>query len=157
MHDFERQDASQTLAEGLAEYYRANPQLKRGSQLSPAAQEFFGCHDAVHVLFGCSTSLPHEAVVKLSSIFGTTGGLAVLRGYRLHESIDIYRRLGIGEILRTFLCAAVIVPRTVVRCLRQRRRWPWDGFQDRLGTPLAALRTEYGIRVAGSRRAQNGT
>src|SRR5688572_2197646 len=103
MHEFERQDTAQTLAEGIEEYYRQNPQLSKVRGMSPQAQEFFRCHDAAHVVFGCGTSLPDEAVVKLSSIFGTTGGLSVLRGYRLHESSSIYRELVLTDIIRTLL------------------------------------------------------
>ncbi len=152
MHDFERQDSPQTLAEGLAEYYRKNPQLSQLRGMSPEAQDFFRSHDTVHVVYGCSTSLPHEAVVKLSSVFGTTGGFGVLRGYPLHESTEIYRELPFAETARTTLSALVIVPRTVWRCLRQRRRWPWREFAGHLEQPLAELREEFGIRVAGGGR-----
>lgn len=148
MHTFEHQETSRTLAQGLAEYYSRNPDLARGAQLSPDAQEFFRCHDAAYVVFGCVTSLPDEAVVKLSSLFGATAGFSVLRGYRLHESVDIYRRLRPRDILRTIVVAIGVVPRTVFRCLRQTRRWPWADFAAHLDTPLGKLRAEHGIRVA---------
>lgn len=38
--------------------------------------EFFRCHDAAHVVFGCGTGLDDEAVVKIWSFFGTTRGPA---------------------------------------------------------------------------------
>jgi hypothetical protein len=41
MHSFERQASLQTLAQGLAEYYDANPELAKGRGMSIAAQEFF--------------------------------------------------------------------------------------------------------------------
>ena len=136
-----------TLAEGLAEYYAAYPFLKRGRALSPPARDFFRCHDAAHIVFGCDTSLSHEAVVKLSSIFGTTAGLSVLRGYTLYDSFDIYRKLPLGDVLRTIAAAIVILPRTVARRLRQRKRWPWSDFSDLLDTPLGDIRREFGIQV----------
>lgn len=136
-----------TLGEGLAEYYAAYPLLKRGPTLSPPAEEFFRCHDVCHVVFGCDTSLANEAVVKLSSIFGTTGGLGVLRGYALYDSLDIYRKLPIGEVLLTIAAAVVIVPRTISRRMQQTRRWPWTDFTALLDTPLADLRRDFGIRV----------
>lgn len=151
MHAYERQDTTQTLAEGVAEYYERNPTLADVRDMSPEAQEFFRCHDVAHVVFGCNTSLPHEATVKLCSVFGTTAGFAVLRGYRLHESVDIYRTLGVASIAATVLESVIIVPRTVVRCLRQRKRWPWDGFSDHRDVPLGRLRAEFGIVVAGGR------
>lgn len=150
MHEYERQDTTKTLAEGIAEYYEQNPHLSKIRGMSPQAQDFFRCHDTAHVVFGCNTSLPDEAVVKLSSIFGTTAGLSVLRGYALHESTKIYRELAVKDIVGTFLRAAVIVPRTVMRCFRQRKRWPWREFSEYRNTPLGRLRSEFGIRVAAS-------
>lgn len=141
------QDAPMSLADGLAEYYREHTFLKRGDQLEPPAREFFRCHDAVHVLYGCDTSLSQEAVVKLSSIFGTTGGMGVLRGYALHDSMDIYRTLKLGEILATAAASFVIVPRTLVRCAGQKARWPWSEFNEHMDTPLRDLRAQFGIRV----------
>ena len=148
MHAYQHQNAPLTLREGVAEYYRENPGLKRDDELSNATKEFFRCHDAIHVLYGCDTSLQHEAVVKLSSIFGTTGGLSVMEGYRLHDSVDIYRKLRPTDILSTMLASFVIVPRTIWRCSRQAKKWPWSDFEAHLDTPLAALREEFGIKVA---------
>ncbi|MEO7854868.1 MAG: hypothetical protein ABIR94_21860 [Rubrivivax sp.] len=156
MHAFEQQDCPQTLAQGLAEYHRVNPLLAKGRGLSPVAQEFFRCHDAVHVVFGCSTALDDEAAVKIASLFGTTAGWRVLAGYRLHESIDIYRRLRVREVFRSIAHAAVVVPRTLRACARQRRRWPWDRFDSYLPMPLRQIRTDFGITVAHSAAQQRG-
>ncbi len=148
MHQFEAQATQMTLAEGLAEYYAANPSLKRGETLGPAARDFFHCHDAVHVVFGCGTTLADEAVVKLASIFGTDGGLSVLRGYLLHDALDVYRSISIREALATLAMAPILIPRTITRCLRQRKRWPWSNFTCLLDMPLHNLRREYRIVVA---------
>ena len=148
MHAYQHQDSSQTLVEGLAEYGSVHPGLLAGRALSEDAREFFRCHDAVHVVFGCSTALDDEAVVKIASIFGTTGGLSVLRGYRLNETFDIYRQLELGPVLRSIAHSAVVVPRTLLRCLGQRRRWPWSAHERYLSATLADIRHEFGIRVA---------
>ena len=116
--------------------------------MSPEARAFFRSHDVVHVVFGCSVALDDEAIVKIASIFGTTAGFGVLRGYRLHESQEIYQRLPLGAVLRTMARSVVIVPRTILRCRRQRSRWPWSGFERFLQAPLRELREEFGIRVA---------
>lgn len=147
-HAFENQDCLHTLAEGIAEYHRANPELAGGRGSSAQAREFFRCHDAAHVVFGCGNTLDDEAVVKISSIFGTSAGLGVLRGYRLHEAIEIYQRLGPGDVLRSIVHSVYLVPRTLARCLRQRRRWPWDAFEAYGQVPLREIRKDFGIRVA---------
>ena len=148
MHAFESQSCKQTLAEGVDEYYRLNPGLAQGRSMSQAAQEFFRCHDAVYVVYGCGNSLNDKAIVKLSSVFGTTGRLSVLTGYRLHDSLQIYKKVGVVEVLLTILQSAFLVPRTIVRCFRQRERWPWSNFDKYLHVPLREIRREFGIRVA---------
>ncbi len=147
-HRFESANSTQTLAEALAEYYAANPALKRGSSLSPEAQEFFRCHDVVHVLYGCGTSMPDEAIVKLASLFGTTGGSAVLRGYRLHESLDIYRKLPFVSTVVALLAAPYLISRTIWRCVHQRSAWPWVEHAPYMNTSLHEIRGRFGIKVA---------
>jgi hypothetical protein len=147
-NQFQSATSTQTLDEALAEYYAANPQLKRGDALSAEAKSFFLSHDVVHVLYGCGTSMPEEAVVKLSSLFGTTGGFAILRGYRLHESLDIYRKLPIGSTLVALAASPYITVRTLWRCAHQRARWPWSNFGEHMQTPLRELRAQFGIKVA---------
>ena len=115
--------------------------------MSPAAQEFFRCHDVVHVVFGCNVVLDDEAVVKIASILGTTAGLRVLKGYRLHESLQIYRRLRVRDVALSIVHSVALVPRTVYRCLRQQARWPWAEHQRYLHIPLAEIRRQFGIRV----------
>jgi hypothetical protein len=147
VHAFQGENAALTLAQGLAEYYAASPWLKRGAELAEPARTFFACHDAVHVVFGCDTSLTQEAVVKLRSILGTTAGFSVLRGYALYESLDIYRTLKPREILVTIVTSMGIVPRTILRCAQQTKRWPWDGYHEYLDVPLYDIRQAFGIRL----------
>ncbi|HVN40107.1 MAG TPA: hypothetical protein VMW19_18245 [Myxococcota bacterium] len=144
----------QTLAEALAEYYAANPELKRDDALSLDARAFFLSHDAVHVIYGCGTSMSDEAVVKLASLFGTSEGFSVLRGYRLHESVDIYRHLPLGNTFIALLVSPYIIVRTLWRCARQHAKWPWSNHEQYMQTPLRELRAQFGIAVAhGSSRS----
>jgi hypothetical protein len=146
MLEYQRLDTELTLAEGLREYYASRDGLVSGRGISEAAREFFRCHDAAHVVFGCSTALLDEAVVKVWSFLGTTGGREVFRGYRLPESKEIYGRITWRDTVATALRAAGTLPRVVWRCVRMRKRWPWAGFERHLGTPLRAIRSEYGIQ-----------
>ncbi len=147
---YESPAAAMTRAEGHALYYARYPGLADVAAMSPAAQAFFRSHDVAHVVFGCSIELPDEAVVKIASMFGTTGGFGVLQGYRLPDSRLIYTTLDSVAVRSTFARAAVLVPRTIARCLRQREKWPWAQADHApwLGERLHALRTQFGIRVA---------
>ena len=51
-----------TLEEGLREYYASRKDLVGGRGISPAAREFFRCHDTAHVVFGCSTTFTARAI-----------------------------------------------------------------------------------------------
>lgn len=151
-HQFELAESTQTLAEGLAEYFAANPHLKRDADLlSAQVRQFFRSHDIVHVVYGCGTSMPDEAVVKLASLFGTTGGASVLRGYMSHESLDIYTKLPLGSTLLAVLSAPYLIARTIWRCARQRRRWPWEHHQEFMNVSLREIRSQFGIQVAHGR------
>ena len=153
-HQFESPDTTQTLAEGLAEYFAFNPMLKRDSNLlSPEARQFFRSHDVVHVVYGCGTTMPDEAIVKLVSIFGTTGGLKVLRGYLHHETLDIYRKLPVSGTLVALAASPFLIVRTVWRCARQSDRWPWVQFDEYLDISLREVRARFRIKVAHERSA----
>lgn len=65
--------SEQTLREGYAEYVHANPELLDPDALGKAGR-FFRAHDYGHVLFGCDTSVIHEALMDTWTIFGTTAG-----------------------------------------------------------------------------------
>ena len=148
-HKFEIQDTTQTLEMGLAEYLSANSELKRDSDLlSAEARQFFRSHDAVHVVYGCGTSMPEEAIVKLASLFGTTGGKRILRGYAHRETFVIYRKLPLANTLLAFVLAPYLIVRTLWHCLHQTRRWPWVGYEKFMSTPLAQIRAVFGIKVA---------
>jgi len=151
MLNYQQQNSEQTLAEGLREYATVYQDLLNHRATSEAATEFFRCHDTVHVVFGCDVSLADEGIVKISSFFGTTEGLGVMRGYRLEESKEIYETLPVGDIITTACTAIVWVPRTLWRCMRMQQRWPWDDFDAQLEQPLADIRQHFGITVAHSR------
>lgn len=150
MHSFERQVSDQTLAQGIAEYHEAHPQLAKGRGVSAESEEFFRCHDAAHVVFGCGNTLSDEAVVKIASLIGTTAGFRVLNGYRLHESLEIYSKLRLLDVFRSAVQSVFLIPRTAYRCLRQTRRWPWEDFERYVDVPLREIREEFSIRVAHS-------
>lgn len=147
MPEYLQQTSAQTLAQGLQEYAHVFGSQLRTRPSSPSAQCFFRNHDAVHVVFGCGISLSDEMIVKISSFCGTTGGRAILRGYGLPESKEIYGELDWTEILSATAQSLVIVPRTISRCLRMSHRWPWADFDHHLNKPLTVIRDQFTIRV----------
>ena len=153
-HQFESALSTQTLAQGLAEYFAANPSLKRQETLlSTEARQFFGSHDIVHVLYGCGTTMPDEAIVKLTSLFGTTGGFQVLRGYANYETLDIYTKLPPRSTMLALVMSPYLIVRTLWRCTLQTQRWPWAENQQYMNATLVELRSKFRIKVAHARGA----
>ena len=146
MLEYKRPSSTITLAEGLREYHASRDNLAMDRGISEAAQAFFRCHDAAHVVFGCSSELADEGVVKIWSFFGTTAGFSLLATYRLPESQEIYETLGWGLVVSTAVRMLRLVPVTLWRCSRMVRRWPWSQFDRYLDVPLAEIRREYGIQ-----------
>ena len=132
---------------GRAENYANNSGLVDGRSVSPVVREFFRCHDTAHVVFGCSTALVNEAMVKMWSFFGTKRGLRLVREYRLPESQEIYEQLEWDLIARTAVRSITVAPRVIVRCTCMNKRWPWSEFDQFEKLSLADLRHEFGIEV----------
>lgn len=142
------QHSSQTLAEGLAEYYGSRDDLAVGRGLSDAAREFFRCHDTAHVVFGCHTTLPSEACVKMWSFFGTDAGFRRLKaGYRLPESGEIYKQLTFPQMIEATVASFRIVPAVIARSRRMTTRWPWADFDEYMDRTLNEIRQQFGIKV----------
>ena len=147
MLNFQKATSEMTLKEGLSEYYGTQSGLISGRGISETAREFFRCHDTAHVVFGCSTTLTNEAVVKMWSFFGTTSGLRLLQDYRSPESKEIYQTISWREIPRTVWRSARSIPLVIIRCGRMKKRWPWHDFDDYLNTGLVDIRREFGIKI----------
>lgn len=143
-----RQDSSQTLRDGIDEYYAHNAGLLDPAGMSPEVAALFRQHDAAHVVFGCDTTLRGETLVDTATIFGSSLGL---RGYlaylRLPQVNQIFSQAGYGRIAGELLRCLPDLARVAARSRRLARKWPWRDYQRYLDRPLRELREEFGIRV----------
>ena len=144
---FQVAESEMTLEEGLRVYYGDRDDLVGGRGPSEAAKEFFRCHDVAHVVFGCSTTLDNEAMVKLWSFFGTTAGLSLLSDYRSPESQEIYETIPWSAVPGTAIRTLVTAPKIAFRCMKMSKRWPWDDYNEYMHMSLSKIREEFGITV----------
>ena len=142
------QNSSQTLKEGLSEYYEVNPGLLEPSELPTAVAQLFRQHDAGHVVFGCDTSLRGEALIDTWTIFGSTAGIKGYVEYFKHPQVNqIFADVG---YLRIAVDSAICLPaifRVVIAGRRLSRPWPWRDYDHYIGDTLGAIRSEFGIRI----------
>src|SRR5579872_961659 len=72
---YRRQDSSQTLAEGLEEYYARNVgRVARPETLAPGSAELFRSHDLCHVIFGLDTTLGDEGMADIRTLLSCDVG-----------------------------------------------------------------------------------
>jgi hypothetical protein len=147
---YQRQDSTQTLADGLEEYYAANVgKVARPDNLPPESVALFRSHDMCHVVFGLNTTLDDEALADVRTLLSCDVGV---RRYVAYLATDkqaqaLFKELGYLKSAWVTIRAVPRIWRATVEACRMRKRWPWTppaSFQQR---PLAELRQEYGIHL----------
>ena len=147
---YRQQDSSQTLAEGLAEYYARNQgRVTPPEQMSPESRALFYSHDIGHVVFGLDTTLADEAMadtrIMLSSNVGWRRYSAYLTGDA--QAKAIFKQIGYGTVIWASLLATPRILKAVGEAMRMRTRWPWEPPPAYFERSLADLRRQYGIHV----------
>jgi len=140
--------ADETLRQGLTEYRAENPSLQEMRESSKTGAEFFRCHDVVHVVFGCSTSLLHEAEADAWTLFGTTVTFRQFLGFlKIEEHKDIMAKVGVLDSCVTFIRAVPLILKVLIRTRAMIKKWPWDNFEEYWEKPLADIRAEFNIQL----------
>ena len=148
--EYQRQDSSLTLAQGLEEYYRANAgRVLRPEALSDESRELFRCHDMCHVIFGLDTTLDDETMADTRTLLSCDVGFRRYVRYLVTtpEAKALFRELGYGRAIWLTLIAIPRVLRAIAQGWAMTKKWPWQPPVRDLDRSLAELRREYGIRV----------
>jgi hypothetical protein len=152
---YQDQASSQTLKEGIEEYFRVNPHLLLPSDFDEETKNFFVNHDKIHVIFGCNTSFSHEVRADFWTVFGTDIGFT---GYMKYAASPVVRNLykdvskkaskGMKINLKAETLPALKAPvQVLLNCRRMKKKWPWSDNETLMNRPLSEIRQEYGIRV----------
>ena len=139
-----------TLAEGLAEYYRANAgRVLRPADLSDESRKLFASHDMCHVIFGLDTNLADETMADTRTLLSCDVGVRRYVRYlaTVPEAKALFKELGYGRATLATLAATPRILKAVIEALRMKRKWPWNPRDSDLQRPLGDLRRDYGIRV----------
>jgi hypothetical protein len=147
---YQAQDSTQTLAEGLAEYYAANrDRVVPPEALPPESRALFRSHDLCHVIFGLDTTLADEAMADTRTLLSCDVGWARYSRYLASDPQvkAIFSQAGYLTVIWGTLGAAPRLLRALYEAARMRRRWPWEPPAAFLDRTLADLRREFGIRV----------
>lgn len=142
------QDSTQTLREGIAEYYACNPGLLDPSGLPERVCELFRQHDAGHVVFGCDTSLRGETLIDSWTVFASTAGIRGYLEYLKYPQVNqIFQETGYLRVAVESLRCLPDVARLLWRSRRMKSKWPWAEYERYLDRRLGELRAELGITL----------
>jgi hypothetical protein len=152
MLDFQYQECSLTLREGV-EHYREY--LKKNGKKVLDDQEGSSTilsHDATHVMYGLDTSLEEEQILNFWTLFGTKFTWKEIFAYNGREEVaefnkDLIKELGIMNILRLEI-RSVVPLFQVLRNLRlKKKKWPFIFSKELMDRSVSSLREEYGIKI----------
>jgi hypothetical protein len=147
---YQAQDSTQTLAEGLAEYYALNEgRLALPQDLPAGSAALFRCHDICHVIFGLDTTLADEAMADTRTLLSCDVGWARYADYLGSDpqAQAIFRQVGYLTAIVATIRTSPRIGRAVWEAWRMPKRWPWDPPALFMGRRLADLRAEFGIRL----------
>lgn len=141
--------STQTLREGIAELRATEgADSDAATHVAPELAEDIDVHDAVHVLFGCSTDLRGEIIAHVWTAFGTTMKMGEMRRVNMHrDHREALAEIGHRRLLRAWARDLSKIAGTLARALRLTRRWPAEDYARYLDRRLCDIRDEFGIRL----------
>lgn len=149
MNEYLNPRSRQTLREGVLELRAAEG--ADGDAADNVAADLIDdidVHDAIHVLFACSTDLTGEIIAHAWTLFGTTMELRDMRRVNMHEDHRaVLARIGHRHLLGMWLRTVPGIAATVTRALRMKRRWPAEEYTEYLDMRLCDIRAAFGIKL----------
>jgi hypothetical protein len=152
------QDSTQTLQQGLEEYYQLNPQITDPRQITPEFAKILLAHDVSHVILGCDTNMYDE--IKLlplsfwTSDFKFKDYIHTRKDPKIRPAIDIMyddliRQHGVLWLYGSIL---VVLPRLLPEAIAiwrktrgTRKYYPFLNYQSLSDRFLLEIRQEFDL------------
>jgi hypothetical protein len=147
-------NSTQTLREGLEEYYAFNPHVTPPDTQPPEFAKILLAHDVGHVIYGCDTGMYDE--IKILPLFWWTSECTFqrFREMRNTPAVDVMYEDMIKEKGVFWLYGAVLkvlpplIPELISIWFKTRKRQnrvPFLEFQPLLDRPLLDIRREFDL------------
>ena len=147
-------NSTQTLREGLAEYYVANPDFTNPSTQPADFAKILAAHDVGHVIYGCDTDMFDE--LKLLPIFWWMSDCTFSRYLEMRQNPavdvmykDLIKRHGVLWLYSSILVVLPrLLPTLIALWLKTRNRQilvPFLEFESLLDRSLLEIRQQYNL------------
>lgn len=152
MIKYTQQESTQTLEEGLEEYYSTNPkQVKEFSDRIPILAN----HDMTHVIFGLGTSIEEESLLDTWTIRGTDISWKEIYEYAFDKEFKKLTKIivkdqgGWFNVIKVVIkCIPLKIKIHFNRIPIMKKKWPYSNVTDKMmSKSIKDLRNEYGIKV----------
>ena len=152
MIKYTQQESTQTLKEGLEEYYSTNPkQVKEFSDRIPILAD----HDITHVIFGLGTSIEEESLLDTWTIRGTDISWKEIYEYAFDKEFKKLTKIivkdqgGWFNVIKVVIkCIPLKIKIHFNRIPMMKKKWPYSNVtNEMMSVSIKDLRNEYGIKV----------
>lgn len=136
-------DPHLTLAEAIAQHRAMIPGLIVGDD--DESVSLFTGHDAVHVIFGCSVSLPDETRADLWTMLATNMSLKRYLAYLKNPAVKALFSSFTAWQLVVSARGLLDLPRLWWRARHMTRRWDFDSWPAHLNDSVQSIRASHNI------------
>jgi hypothetical protein len=147
-------NSTQTLRQGLEEYYATNPDFTHPSQMPRDFAKIMYAHDASHVVFGCDTDMYDELKLLPLTFLASDYKFRDYLRDRKNPAVDVmYDDLVKRQGLLWLYCSILAVlprflPELVMMWFKtrgSRKYYPFFDFEPLLDHCLLDIRQEFGL------------
>ena len=152
MLEYQDQNCSLTLQEGLNCYYKAFPESTEILKDSLDSGTLLRDHDCTHIIFGLDISIEQESILDTWVLWGSKWELRYLLGYqKLPQIKQLYKNLvneiGYFGFIKILWKLGGIKRKVIFRTLKMKKKWPFKMPEEYLSMKILDLREMYGIKV----------
>lgn len=136
-----------TLEQAIRELRQREEKSDTPIKMSAISQTFEQ-HDAIHVLFGCGTTIKDEIAAHIWMLFGTTAKLN-----QMHQAVadqehrNVLANIGHLKLIGIWITCLPRILSIIIKCSRMKKRLALEELEKLKKLPLWEIRRQYGIVV----------
>ena len=152
MLEYQDQNCSLTLQEGLNCYYKAFTETTEIFEDNAGSGTLLRDHDCTHVIFGLDISIEQESILDTWVLWGSKWELRYLLGYqKLPQIKQLYKNLvneiGYFGFIKILWKLGGIKRKVMFRTFKMKKKWPFKMPEEYLSMKISDLREMHGIKV----------